>query len=52
MILKDHKEIYNLAIHNSGYKNELKYVETKPKKQTNKLTITGIIIQNIIELRI
>ena len=27
-----HKEIYNEAVHNSRYKNELKYLETKKKK--------------------
>ena len=29
MIFKNHKEAYNEAIYNSGYKNELKYLETK-----------------------
>ena len=33
MIRNNHKEIYNEAVYNSRYKNELKYLETK--KQFN-----------------
>ena len=29
MIFNNHKEIYKEALHNSGYKNEFKYLETK-----------------------
>ena len=29
MLFNNHKEIFNEAMHNSGYKNELKYPETK-----------------------
>ena len=32
MIFDNHKEFYHEAIHNSDYRNELKYSENKTKK--------------------
>ena len=42
-IFNNHKEIYNEALHNGGYKNKLKYLETKK---------TTLKVLNIIKRRI
>ena len=58
MIFDNHREVYNEAIHNSWYKNELEYSETKEHNNNrdnnlenyrtkNNININTVIRKNI-----
>ena len=44
MLFNNHKEVYNEAIHNSGYKNKLKFIKI-PRHNNNRDKHTEFIIQ-------